>query len=281
MATTQTAPTGAQTQTLQTTEAEVRVGTIKQVAKLVTDGHLVLPKDYSYENAIGSAMYKLTEAGKDGKSAMEKCSTLSIQKSLRKMVMWGLTTDKDQVYFVPYGTTLTCQRGYAGNKALAKRLGMNNIAATCVYAKDDFAYNIIEGVPHIERHNQSLANIDESAIIGAYAVATMNDGRKIIDIMTIAQIRKSWEQGRGTDVHNKFTTEMAKKTVISRLCKQIINESDDATLYDDEQSVEQTNNVSKPVAPSTETLDISHTVVVEENTTEEKPTAGGKLFPDE
>lgn len=34
--------------------------------------------------------------------------------------------------------------------------------------------------------------------------------------------------------HQNFTDEMAKKTVINRLCKSIINSSDDTALFDDE-----------------------------------------------
>ena len=34
--------------------------------------------------------------------------------------------------------------------------------------------------------------------------------------------------------HQNFTDEMAKKTVINRICKSIINSSDDTALFDDE-----------------------------------------------
>ena len=250
---------------IQTIESNTRKTVIDQIAKLVETKHLVLPPDYSYANAIFSAMYKLTEADRDGKTLLEKCTTPSIQKALRKMVIEGLSTEKDQVSFIAYGNKLVCQRGYAGNKAIAKRVGMRHIVPTCVYENDVFDYEIVDGMPVIIQHKQKVENIDESKIIGAYAVATMEDGFKIIDIMTMAQIKKAWAQGIGknvpTAVQTNFTTQMAKKTVVSRLCKQIINESDDATLYDDDTVIDAVV-MSKPQAPDDNAMDIAHTEVV-------------------
>lgn len=51
----------------------------------------------------------------------------------------------------------------------------------------------------------------------------------------MAQIRAAWGQGAtkgGSPAHKNFAEEMAKKTVIGRACKAIINSSDDAWLYD-------------------------------------------------
>lgn len=226
-------------------ESSIRNEVITQVKKLQEMKQIVLPSNYIAENALISAMYKLTETDKDGKTIIDKCTKESITKSLRKMVTMGLTTDKSQVAFIARGNQCVCQVQYGGNKAIAKRIGVTLIVAQCVYVGDKFDYAIVDGVLKVSNHVPSLENIDETKIIAAYAVATLADGIKITDLMSIAQIKKAWSQGSSYKegaaygVHANFTSEMAKKTVVNRLCKQIINESDDSYLYNESDEQEQ------------------------------------------
>ena len=56
--------------------------------------------------------------------------------------------------------------------------------------------------------------------------------------MSIVQIKKAWMQGKGggnTGAHQNFTDEMCRKTVIGRVCKGIINNSDDSALFNGEE----------------------------------------------
>ena len=57
-----------------------------------------------------------------------------------------------------------------------------------------------------------------------------------MEVMTLLQIKTAWKQGYGggnTKAHQNFTDEMCKKTVIGRLCKSIINNSDDSALFNE------------------------------------------------
>ena len=79
-------------------------------------------------------------------------------------------------------------------------------------------------------------NIDNDKILGAYAVAVMDDGRKVVEVMNINQLKKAWNQRMGglkedaSSTHMKFKDQMAKKTVINRLCKLIGNTSTDGNI---------------------------------------------------
>jgi len=79
-------------------------------------------------------------------------------------------------------------------------------------------------------------NIDSDKIKGAYAVVKLEDGSKYTEVMNIHQIKKAWKKGyaykEGSGVHTDFADQMAKKTVINRACKNIINSSDDANLLE-------------------------------------------------
>ena len=88
----------------------------------------------------------------------------------------------------------------------------------------------------IDVHEQDFMNIDNDKILGAYAVAVMDDGRKVVEVMNINQLKKAWNQRMGglkedaSSTHMKFKDQMAKKTVINRLCKLIGNTSTDGNI---------------------------------------------------
>ena len=75
-------------------------------------------------------------------------------------------------------------------------------------------------------------NIDPEKIKYAYAVVEQEDGEAYTEIMTWAQIQKSWSKSRNKEqtVHKEFPDQMAKRTVINRACKMFFNTSDDSDM---------------------------------------------------
>ena len=203
-------------------------------------GGLLLHENYSVANNMKSAWLVLQETtDRNGKPALEVCSKASIANALFDMVLQGLSVSKSQGYFIVYGNKLEFQRSYFGTVALAKRSGgiKTEPVANVIYDGDDFIYNIDPKTGHyaIVKHEQKLQNIDDNKITGAYAIVKLADGSTQVTIMTIAQIRAAWNQGatKGkSPAHQNFAGEMAKKTVIGRACKMIINSADDAWLYE-------------------------------------------------
>ena len=215
---------------------------LTKINDLIGSGQLVLQPNYSAANALQSAWFKLLEIpkGKD-KPLIELCTKSSIANALFKMVADGLNPAKNQVYFIPYGQKLECQRSYQGTIAIAKRYGkLANIAANVIYENDEFTFEIdVEtGYKKIKSHVSSIDNIG-GKIKGAYAVCTLTDGTTFAEIMSVQQIQKSWDQGimkGGSPAHKNFEDQMCLKTVISRACKIIINSSDDTALYTTDES---------------------------------------------
>lgn len=210
-------------------------------------GALILPKDYSAENALKSAFLILSETKDSNKQlVLQSCSEASIANTLLDMVVRGLSPLKKQYYFIPYGGKLQGQPSYFGNIATAKRVStVTDINANVIYNDDVFEYeiNTETGKTKVLKHESKLDNIDFDAIRGAYAVVINADGSSYAVIMTMKQIRRSWEMGqtKGTSqAHKGFTDEMCKRTVINRACKQIINSSDDGYLFDETEK--QNNN---------------------------------------
>ena len=213
---------------------------LARIEQFQKEGGMVLPKDYSVENHMKSAWLILqSTTDRSGKPALQVCTKESIANALLDMVLQGLAVSKKQGYFIVYGDKLEFQRSYFGTIALAKRTGgiKGEPVANVIYEGDEFIYEIDPRTARISivRHSQSIDNIDNTKIKGAYALVTLADGSTQTTIMSMQQIRTAWGQGAtkgASPAHKNFAEEMAKKTVIGRACKAIINSSDDAWLYD-------------------------------------------------
>ncbi len=189
---------------------------------------LTMPPDYNMQNAIMSAYLTLKQTvDKDKRPVLEVCNKESIANAVLDMATAGLDVSKAQGYFIPYGGKLVFQKSYFGWQTLARRYGASKFSAMCIYDGDEFDYDIIDGEIENVRHKQKFSNIDKDKIIGAYAVVTFGDGSRKAEVMTMAEIRQAWKQNRQNkgdgDTHRNFTGKMAKKTVLSSICKTIAN----------------------------------------------------------
>lgn len=229
---------------------------------------LTFPTNYNVSNALNSAYLILQDTVDAQKNpVLKSCSKQSIASSLMDMTVQGLNPVKKQCYFVAMGGKLKLMRSYQGTMAVAKRCGVKGTpAAEVIYEGDTFKYHIKDGVKYIDEHIQDFMNIDTTKIKGAYAIVTLDDGSTYTEIMNILQIKKAWSKGYGykdgAGVHGDFADQMAKKTVIGRACKNIINSSDDANLTEAFDSTSD-NEELNPVAE-----DMHHVIDVEANSEE-------------
>lgn len=216
-----------------------------RINSLISEGGITTPKDYDAGNAMRSAFLMLQDQKtRDEKPVLEACTQASIANAFMKMVVQGMNPAKSQCYFIPYGNQLNYQRSYMGSYALAKRVSdLKEVNAVLIYEGDVFSYDIdtTTGRISIREHSQKFENIDINKIKGGYAICVFEDGTTHAEIMTMAQIRKAWEQGQtkgASPAHKNFTDEMAKKSIRSRAVKLIINSSDDSNLMSEDESPE-------------------------------------------
>lgn len=204
----------------------------------LAQGSLQLPANYSVENALKSAALTLPSV-----KNFQNCTQESIKSSLLSMCVQGLNPDKKQCYFIAYGESMTCQRSYLGDVAVAKQVDPNieDIYAAAVYQDDEFSYEIKRGKIVSVHHAQKLEN-KSKPIVAAYATVVYRDGTEVSTVMTIEQIKQSWKQSsskpfadngqlKPDSVHARFPEEMAKKTVMHKACKPIIGSSSDSSLF--------------------------------------------------
>lgn len=205
--------------------------TVSKKIDQLTDEGLALPANYKWQNALKSAFFTLQNVkGRDGRPALQ-CVPASIANSLLDMVEQGLSPAKNQCYFIVYGNQLQMQRSYFGTITALKRLkGVKDIDAQVVHQGDEFVIGADElGRIKVTKFVPKFENLDKP-IKAVFAFIQMTDGRVNYTVMTQKQIQASWSQSRQHNVQNKFPEEMAKRTVINRAAKMVINTSDDSDL---------------------------------------------------
>lgn len=244
---------------------------------------LSFPSDYNPTNALMGAYLIMKETfDKNNKCILESCTQNSIANSLMDMVTLGLNASKKQGYFIAYGGKCQFQKSYFGNITIAKRNGLKKVNAEIIYEGDTFKYHIEKGMKVIDEHTQDFMNIDNDKIKGAYAIGIMDDGSEVVEVMNINQLKKAWNQRMGglkedaSSTHTKFKDQMAKKTVINRLCKLIGNTSTDGNIaeisdrLDEMESVDMiAEDVNYDIEQNANTVEF--TEVVEAEVIEETP----------
>ncbi len=221
---------------------------------------LTFPKDYNYSNELMGAYLILKETqDANKKPVLESCSQVSIANTLMDMVTLGVSMQKKQCYPVAYGGKLQCQISVYGNTCIARRYGMKNIDAMCIYDGDEFKYHIENARIVIDSHTQDFMNVNKDKIVGAYAVVTMEDGSQYVELMNMDMIKQAWKQGfgykeNGSGTHQKFTDQMAMKTVKNRALKYIIRTYGTQAVSDAYDNFEETETDDRVV------MDVQHDI---------------------
>ena len=226
---------------------------------------LTFPKDYNYSNELMGAYLILKETqDANKKPVLESCSQVSIANTLMDMVTLGVSMQKKQCYPVAYGGKLQCQISVYGNTCIARRYGLKTIDAMCIYEGDTFTYHIENARIVIDEHKQDFLHINKDKIIGAYAIVTMDDGSQYVELMNMDMIKQAWKQGygykeNGSGTHQKFTDQMAMKTVKNRALKYIIRTYGTQAVSDAYDNFEETETDDRVV------MDVQHDIAENAN----------------
>ena len=207
-----------------------------RVTELVEAKQLTTPEGYDVGTAINMALLILQDTkDRNGRPVLEVCTKSTIAKTILDMVIQGLQPGKKQCYFIAYADQLTLFRSYFGTVAALKRAmpEVAHVTAEVFYNGDELVYGI---TPFGERYvkyigSEPLVNINQG-IKGGFC--TIYDAKGNVlgsTIMTWEDIQTSWKQSRNYKaeggVHQKFTSEMAKRTLIAKACKFLLNTSGD------------------------------------------------------
>lgn len=152
---------------------------------------------------------------------LQACSVESLYTMVTQCAQLGLTPGSHLglAYFVPYGKTAKLIIGYKGLIELAIRSGeVRAIKAVCVYSGDSFEYE--EGSSPRLYHKPDVFADHRGELIGCYARAQLKNGSDQFEVMSEAEIQKI--KPSKSAIWDDHYGEMAKKTVIRRLCKSFL-----------------------------------------------------------
>lgn len=235
--TTQTTPTPSATTPAPVDSKNISTNVLASISRLTAEQKLFLPADYSPENALKAAWLILQDLkGRDQKPVLTSCSPASITHALLDMCYQGLNPQKVQCYFIPYGQSLTCQRSYFGDMALAERVKPGiEFYWDVVREGEDLTWTKKLGKSFdLEHTGQGIGTLN-NPIKAAYCGYILDGKDMGAVVMSIEQIKQAWSmsktyQEKGNGTHNKFEPAMALRTVIRKCCKPIINSSTDREL---------------------------------------------------
>lgn len=169
-------------------------------------------------------LIRVTIAAVSRTPALLDCDPISICQGVMVASRLGLEPDGTlgSAYLVPFAKKAQLIVGYRGLVDLARRSGeVVKVDSAVVHKGDKFRYSLGDE-PRIE-HEPELDAEKAGLPVAVYAVATYKTGEKQREVMTWAQVEairaRSRASGSGPWVTD--TEEMARKTVIRRLCKHL------------------------------------------------------------
>lgn len=203
-----------------------------RIQEMCNGGQINMPPMYSATNALQAAYFTLTavDFGKS-KTLLDQATPDSVAFALQDMAIQGLSVAKKQGYFIVYGDKLQFQRSYHGTQAVLRRMnGIKDVWANVIWKGEEF--NVIyneRGVLSFDSHtaNWKAATGKKEDIEGAYCIVEYDDGSQFLTVMTMPEILTAWSTSKNKSVQDKYPQEMAKRTVINRASKRVLNTSDD------------------------------------------------------
>jgi recombination protein RecT len=256
---TEPAKTGVATQQAQNTNLAINQASLtdmvaSKINSWVSNGDIILPKDYDINNAMKFAYLKLQTTKDlnnkplfvDGKLDESVGTKNSVINALLTMSVQGLNVGKEQGYFIIFARQVTFMRSYFGTEAVTKMVQskIGSFESAVIREGDTITYEMKYGKIMDLVHKTSWDNRSKP-ITGAYCVALDILGQPFdIELMSIEEIHNSWKQSKNPPFdgsgklkpesqHAKFPVEFCKRTVINRLCKPIFNTSNDKQLLAD------------------------------------------------
>jgi recombination protein RecT len=209
------------------TRNTVKANLFGQMIESQTDSlKKIMPKHMTIERLKEITVLQLKNT-----PALLKCELASLMQAVYQAGALGLEPYSvlGELYILPYGEKAQVIIGYKGLRKLVMNSGeVASINAHAVYEEEikqgRFEYS--QGIENVLKHSPLLSG-DKGAFVGAYAVAKFKnpDIDPVVEYMSkedIEHVKKSSASAGGKDSPwQKHYAEMARKTVIRRIIKQL------------------------------------------------------------
>ena len=193
----------------------------------LTEHRSALPVKFNIDRFVQNSISLLN--GND--SLLEfakKYGTAQIKAGLVRAAYQDLDAMNSEVYLIPYGSNLQFMPSYKGMAKMVRQYStrkVKDIYSKVVREGDEFEETIVNGQPSI---SYKAIPFNKGEILGVFAVCLFADGGMIYETMSVEDVEKCRKssKAKNSPAWSQFWTEMAKKTVVRRLCKTITLDMD-------------------------------------------------------
>ena len=193
---------------------------------------IAVPKGYNVGNEVASLIFAISQTkDKNGRTAFDICDSKQIMNQVRNCVLNGLSITKKHVYPIIYDGKFTLQISYFGTlAALSYMFPYLQVYANVLYEGDEYELitDPLMGFTYVTNVRSKIENHDKP-IIAAYGniIDTRTKERVYGLVMSWNEIQKNWAKSKTppekNSVQKDFPQEMAKRTLINRMCKMFVN----------------------------------------------------------
>lgn len=182
-----------------------------------------LPKDFNRARFLQNTV-AVIKANPD----LQKYNSTELLTCCLQASYLGLDFMSKEAWLVPYSGHVQFQMGYKGACKFVKKYSIRPLSD--VYAKevrkgDDFEYGIKDGKPYLD---WKPLPFNGGETVGVFAIAQFEDGGMLYEVMSKEEVDKIRRRSRASSNGPWVTDygEMAKKTVLKKLCKNIETDFD-------------------------------------------------------
>ena len=194
----------------------------------IKDGKIKALPGYDLGTEISTAMLKIAQTkDRNGNLALKVCSQESVLSAMRDMALQGLSMSRNQCYPIVYGDKLEIQRSYFGTIAVFQRMFPNlKVTSNVLYKGDEYEYcsDEIYDFNYVTNVRSKIENRDNPIVAAYGSIIDLTTKERVYGcVMTRSEIDRSWSKAKTKNVQNEFPQEMAKRTLINRMCKLYVN----------------------------------------------------------
>lgn len=248
---------------------EVQLTFSQQLTDKLISVQSALPKAFNRERFVQNALAVMNE-----KPDLAKINRAMVIQGLCKGAYLGLDFMNKECYLIPYGNKVEFQTDYKGECKFVKTYAIRpilDIFAKVVRKGDYFEEGVVDNKPVINFKPVPFSNEE---IVGAFAIVLYKDGGMEYETMSTADIqsvRNNYSKASQSKAWKCSFDEMAKKTVLRRLCKHIETDFESVEArqaWDDAAGMEFTNTAD--IRNEEEVIDVfSEEIKVTEISSEE------------
>lgn len=189
----------------------------------------MLPSHVNIDRFLKSALLAVAR-----NKRLQECTSMSLLTAVVNAAELGLdfTPARRAAHLVPFKNNKTntmeaqFMPGFIGLMDLVRNTGkVKDIQAHVVHEKDEFD---IEYGSNMRLFHKPTLDDDSGKMVGAYCIATLQDGTKAFEFMKKSEIDAIRKRSKAANDGPWVTdyNEMARKTVVRRLCKYLPSSPD-------------------------------------------------------